>query len=158
MAILKSEHLNLAVENEGHQTSRKFQADSRSDVEFFRPRSVTKSQYRFGHGGDEPMTGQKKPGAAFWATVALAVVLMGYPLSFGPAIWLAARGYFRESAVQSFYMPILWSAAQAELLEDGLVWWGTLGVPDGECVTFMFETDDALNVFQFTRTGKGMHL
>jgi hypothetical protein len=27
MAILKSEHLNLAVENEGDQTSRKFQAD-----------------------------------------------------------------------------------------------------------------------------------
>jgi hypothetical protein len=104
------------------------------------------------------MSDRKKPPAGFWITVALVAVLVGYPLSFGPAIWLTARGYFRESAVQSFYMPILWSAAQAELLEDGLVWWGTLGVPDGEDVIFMFETDDALNVFEFTRTGKGMHL
>ena len=104
------------------------------------------------------MTDRKHPSAALWITVALLAVLVGYPLSIGPAIWLTARDYFRESTVQSFYMPVLWSAAQAELLEDGLVWWGTLGVPDGEDVTFMLETDEALSVFEFTRTGKGMHL
>jgi hypothetical protein len=30
---------------------------------------------------------RKQPGVAFWATVALVVVLVGYPLSFGPACW-----------------------------------------------------------------------
>ena len=35
------------------------------------------------------MTDRKKPGVAFWATVGLVVVLVGYPLSFGPACWLA---------------------------------------------------------------------
>jgi hypothetical protein len=28
---------------------------------------------------------RKKPGVAFWATVVLVAVLVGYPLSFGPA-------------------------------------------------------------------------
>jgi hypothetical protein len=31
------------------------------------------------------MKDRKKPGAAFWAAVALVAVLVGYPLSFGPA-------------------------------------------------------------------------
>jgi hypothetical protein len=35
------------------------------------------------------MTSRKKPGLAFWATVALVVVLVAYPLSFGPACWVA---------------------------------------------------------------------
>jgi hypothetical protein len=100
------------------------------------------------------MTDRKKPGVAFWATVAVVAAFVAYPLSIGPAIWLTARGYFRESTVQTFYMPVLWSAAQAESLESAVTWWGSLGVPDGKSVTFMFETDDALNVFQFTRTGE----
>jgi hypothetical protein len=29
----------------------------------------------------------KKPTAGFWITVALVAVLVGYPLSFGPAWW-----------------------------------------------------------------------
>jgi hypothetical protein len=33
------------------------------------------------------MSNRKKPGMAFWATVLMAVVLIGYPLSFGPACW-----------------------------------------------------------------------
>ena len=37
------------------------------------------------------MTDRKKPGVAFWATVALVVVLVGYPLSLGPACWINER-------------------------------------------------------------------
>src|SRR5215475_8318253 len=94
---------------------------------------------------------RKKPGVAFWATVMVVVALIGYPVSLGPAIWLTARGCFRDSAVQSCYMPVLWSAAHAESLEEVVVWWGSLGVPDGKAVDMMFETDEALVVFQFTR-------
>jgi hypothetical protein len=36
------------------------------------------------------MTERQKPGVVFWATVALVAVLVGYPLSMGPACW--ARG------------------------------------------------------------------
>jgi hypothetical protein len=31
---------------------------------------------------------RKKPGVAFWVTVELVLVLVAYPLSFGPACWL----------------------------------------------------------------------
>jgi hypothetical protein len=34
---------------------------------------------------------RKKPGVAFWATVVLVVVVVGYPLSFGPACWISSR-------------------------------------------------------------------
>src|SRR4051794_20938257 len=37
------------------------------------------------------MTDRKKPGVALWAAVALAVVLVGYPLTFGPACWFNER-------------------------------------------------------------------
>jgi hypothetical protein len=90
--------------------------------------------------------------------VVMIVALVGYPLSIGPAIWLTGRGYFRESTVQSLYMPVLLAAEQAEWLENAVTWWGTLGVPDGKSVDFIFETDEATHVFQFTRTGEGMPL
>jgi hypothetical protein len=102
-------------------------------------------------------TSRKKPGVAFWATVVVVVVaLILYPLSLGPAIWLTARGYFRESTVQSFYMPFLVPAEYVELLESGVTWWGSLGVPDNKAVTFIYETWDGDCVFQFTRTGEGV--
>ena len=100
----------------------------------------------------------KKRGVRFYATVVavvVAVALVMYPLSIGPAIWLTSRGYFRESTVQLLYMPVLLSAEQAEWLENAVTWWGSLGVPDGKSVDFMYETDEALHVFQFTRTGEG---
>jgi hypothetical protein len=35
---------------------------------------------------------RKKPGIGFWITVALAVVLVGYPLSWGPAALVLNSG------------------------------------------------------------------
>ena len=98
----------------------------------------------------------KQPTVAFWATVVVVAALIGYPVSLGPAVWLTARGCFRDSAVQSFYIPVLWSAAQAESLEDVVIWWGSLGVPDNKAVTFIYETYDGDCVFQFTRTGEAV--
>jgi hypothetical protein len=56
------------------------------------------------------MTSRKKPGVAFWATVVLVVVLVGYPLSFGPWCWAISRsGELHGPASESFfYQPILW--------------------------------------------------
>ena len=34
---------------------------------------------------------KKQPGVAFWATVVVVVVLVAYPLSFGPACWWMSR-------------------------------------------------------------------
>jgi hypothetical protein len=50
------------------------------------------------------MTDRKIPGAAFWATVALVVVL-GYPLSFGPACWITSHTNVGARAVPAIYRP-----------------------------------------------------
>jgi hypothetical protein len=52
------------------------------------------------------MTDRKKPAVAFWATVALVVVLVGYPLSFGPACWLADGGMIPRELICQTYRPL----------------------------------------------------
>ena len=105
-----------------------------------------------------PLYWLKHRSRRFWMIAVAVVLLAAYPLSFGPAIWLTARGYFSEVAVQHFYMPFLLSIEQAESLENAVTWWGSLGVPDNKAVNFMFQTDEADHVFQFTRTGEEIPL
>ena len=54
------------------------------------------------------MTDRKKPSAGFWITVALVAVLVGYPLSFGPACWLVRREKLSRQATARIYNPLLW--------------------------------------------------
>ena len=51
------------------------------------------------------MTDRKKPGAAFWATVVVVVVLI-YPLSFGPACWISSRFNRGAKLVPIIYLPV----------------------------------------------------
>jgi hypothetical protein len=55
---------------------------------------------------------RKKPGVAFWATVVL-VVALAYPLSFGPACWLASRTGIGIKALRTIYRPIVTSVSSA---------------------------------------------
>ena len=48
------------------------------------------------------MTNRQKSTAGVWITVALVAVLVGYPLSFGPAIWLTARGKLDKPVVERY--------------------------------------------------------
>jgi hypothetical protein len=54
------------------------------------------------------MTDRNKSGLAFWATVVVVVVLVVYPLSFGPALWMAARFLPANMRVLSVYCPLVW--------------------------------------------------
>lgn len=59
------------------------------------------------------MTEHNHPTAGFWIAVALVVVLLGYPLSFGPACWLCDHGFVKEgdatlAALRVVYSPIAW--------------------------------------------------
>jgi hypothetical protein len=58
---------------------------------------------------------RKKPGWAFWTTVAVVVVLVGYPLSFGPACWIVAWANENAGAgfVNGFYRPVIWTHNQS---------------------------------------------
>lgn len=53
------------------------------------------------------MTDRKKPGVACWASVVLVVVLLGYPLSFGPACWISSRCGKGDEFVSTTYEPLL---------------------------------------------------
>jgi hypothetical protein len=50
---------------------------------------------------------RKKPGVAFWATVVVAVALVAYPLSFGPACWLVERRILPPRATGIVFRPLL---------------------------------------------------
>jgi len=55
------------------------------------------------------MTGKQQPGKAFWTTVVVVVlvVLVAYPLSWGPFVGAATRGYVPLWVVNSFpYQPL----------------------------------------------------
>jgi hypothetical protein len=72
------------------------------------------------------MTSHKKPGVAFWATVALVVVVL-YVLSVGPVCWLSSRANSGASAVSSIYQPLIWIVYRSEVAEDALQWYSRAG-------------------------------
>jgi hypothetical protein len=76
------------------------------------------------------MTDRKKPGMAFWASVALVVVL-AYPLSFGPACWLYSYGNLPGRTVARVYRPILLLSQNRSPapVRDFLFWYGDLFQP-----------------------------
>ena len=60
------------------------------------------------------MTDSKKHGWAFWATVGLVVVLVGYPLSFGPACWLVSWEILPDWGIGAIYRPLYYHFAEQE--------------------------------------------
>jgi len=59
------------------------------------------------------MTDRKKPGVAFWATVGLVVVLVGYPLNFGPACWVGCQCNGARTTIMIVYRPLYTSCGAA---------------------------------------------
>ena len=70
------------------------------------------------------MTDRKKPGVAFWATAGLVVVLVGYPLSLGPAQWLIwnTNVPFLGETGHVFYSPIQWACHDSPRMKKA-TWW-----------------------------------
>ena len=56
------------------------------------------------------MTSPRKPTAGFWITVGLVAVLVGYPVSFGPACWLCHKEVIGVRSVWVAYYPVVWTA------------------------------------------------
>jgi hypothetical protein len=75
------------------------------------------------------MTSPKKPGVGFWATMGVAVVLVLYPLSFGPACWWFARkaenpfGKNIYKHAPRMYWPIGWLAKYSPRPLDDAIFW-----------------------------------
>jgi len=78
------------------------------------------------------MTDRKKPGVALWASVALVVVLVGYPLSFGPVCWMNSRNGFGDRLLRGFFHPILRLGSDTKNQSTAIVlWFAGLGATDG---------------------------
>lgn len=77
------------------------------------------------------MTDRKKPGAAFWVTVVVVILLM-YPGSFGPACWLVGWGVLPTSATAKVYYPLIWLAAGGPQWVASTLWWYAGWSADGE--------------------------
>ena len=79
------------------------------------------------------MSDCKRPSAGFWITVVLAAVLIGYPVSFGPACWISSRATVLVPAVEILYFPVLcvWGYFSYTPVNDFLHWYSQLGAPPG---------------------------
>jgi hypothetical protein len=73
---------------------------------------------------------RKKPTAGFWITVALATVLVGYPLSFGPACWLVSRAAWLQPAFEKAFWPLVWLANRSPKSWEILRPYAIFGMPD----------------------------
>jgi hypothetical protein len=51
---------------------------------------------------------RKKPGIAFRTAVVVVMLVVAYPLSFGPACWIASRNQPSGDHVSAAYRPIFW--------------------------------------------------
>ena len=73
------------------------------------------------------MTSRKPPSAALWITVVLVGALAGYPLSFGPACWLADHRIAPIHETAAIYRPILIAAYRGPVaIQRALRWYGRL--------------------------------
>src|SRR5262245_8037138 len=84
---------------------------------------------------------KKKPGIVFWITVVLLVMLAAYPLSFGPACWIACRS--QNWKISTFYWPVQSYVPCCPGGQAALAWYAKLGMPtEGKGVLVPFHNRD----------------
>ncbi|MBX3436239.1 MAG: hypothetical protein KF861_02030 [Planctomycetaceae bacterium] len=70
-----------------------------------------------------------------WPVLMVLVLLIGYPLSTGPVVWLAERGHIDENnpVWGSVYVPLLYVCEESpfilELMERYIRFWESAGSP-----------------------------
>jgi len=75
------------------------------------------------------MTCRKKPGVPFRATVVVAVALVVYPVSFGPACWISQRTGFGGRPIVAIYRPFFSRMLdERSHIRDPLLWYSRLGI------------------------------
>lgn len=85
------------------------------------PRLSAPAFLRYNPGMSQPARKPRGPITLFcesrrfrWATVILFAVLIGYPLSFGPACWVSSYSDFGSEFIPIVYRPLLWTFEDSE--------------------------------------------
>src|SRR5262245_54850723 len=96
------------------------------------------------------MSDDRKPGLMFWTTMMALVLLVGYPLSFGPACWITSRANVGASAIPVVYRPLTWAMSPDSHTKMNRVstWYAKIGAPDDWQWGAMWDVDS---------TGKPQH-
>jgi len=95
------------------------------------------------------MSDRNKPGVTFWTTVVVGAALLAYPLSFGPACWIAEGDRlpsFAHRALRRFYSPLAnhaISECKSSPLAAMLWWWSCLAAENG---AWNFQIDARLHL------------
>jgi hypothetical protein len=75
---------------------------------------------------------RKRASAAFWATVALVVLLVGYPLSIGPACWVSSHLGCGSSAASLIYGPAIRACGHGpNFVAKSVAWYSVAGAAEG---------------------------
>ena len=80
---------------------------------------------------------RKKPGLAFWATVAVVVVLL-YVASFGPACWITSQLNRGARLIPVVYRPLTWAMSVGSIHRISR-WYAKLGAPDDWELGFAYD-------------------
>ena len=64
------------------------------------------------------MEGERKMPVWPWITIALFVVLVVYPLSIGPYLWLSDVAYSAVVFIDPIYDPLRWIMARSEVADS----------------------------------------
>ena len=67
-----------------------------------------------------------------WPWMSMALLLVSYPLSLGPFLWLFYHGYldtFLALKLVSFWDPIVWLQSRFEMFSDLMIWYESFWRP-----------------------------
>jgi hypothetical protein len=62
-----------------------------------------------------------------WSTAGILILLLAYPLSFGPACWMADRGLISLDALLSAYAPLVHTMRNSESVRSPFLWYAGIG-------------------------------
>jgi hypothetical protein len=69
------------------------------------------------------MKAKKRSRSGPIAALVVVGLLVLYPLSYGPASWLAVHGYIANDKAAVFYRPMHWACERSEIFGHVLLWY-----------------------------------